>query len=188
MFRNTFRKRNSACQRKANRSSKRQWRQRGWPGCNSFKGGEYRREKFDREYASSTWRQFSRVVQIAGRKMGISPPPVLSSSIHFLPAILGSRNLWNTLVLAKNRFMQCTIVHVRRASNRICARWQIKLRVFSLSRSIDRSTFTAESSPPTRKFCLNWIEIVEIGIVGIRAASMLFIYLSSGELLFRFRD
>lgn len=59
---------------------------------------------FDREYASSTWWQFSRVVQIAGRKMGIISSPMLSSSIHFLPAILGSRNSWNTLALAKNRF------------------------------------------------------------------------------------
>lgn len=42
MFQKPFRKQNSACQQE-NRSSKRQWRQRGWPGCNSFKGGEYQR-------------------------------------------------------------------------------------------------------------------------------------------------
>lgn len=128
---------------------------------------------FDREYASSTWRQFSRVVQIAGRKMGIISSPMLSSSIHFLPAILGSRNSWNTLVLAKNRFE----MHDCPCSS--CVESSLANKTNACSLSIDRSTFTAESSPPKRKFRLNWIEIVEIGIVGIRVAS--------SEKLFRFR-
>lgn len=44
-----------------------------------------------------------------------------------------------------------------------------------LSLSLSDRLSLVKSSPSTRKFRSNWIEIVEIGIVGIRvASSMLF--------------
>lgn len=119
---------------------------------------------FDGEYASSTWRQFNQVVQIA-EDPGISPCCRLlftfSKRFSITRVTRGTRLSSQKIVSRLSTFVESSLRPMANKTTRV------------LSHS-DRLSLL-KSSPSTRKFRSNWIEIVEIGIVGIRvASSMLF--------------